>query len=135
MGNAVPAVRVCGLLAAGLAFAVGCGSAGPRTYEVTGSVTFDGQPVEEGYITFKPADGRSAPASEKIVGGEYRLQATAGAKRIEIKGQRFIGPENAVMGARAREQYIPARYNLDSELEEEVTADGENRFDFDLKSS
>jgi hypothetical protein len=39
------------------------------------------------------------------------------------------------MGLQPREQYVPARYNTDTTLEREVSADGENVFDFELTSA
>ena len=52
-----------GLLLAFLILA-GCGDSGPAEYDVTGSVTLDGQPIEKGEILFLPAicRGRRRPA-------------------------------------------------------------------------
>ena len=38
------------------------------------------------------------------------------------------------MGLQPREQYVPARYNSETTLTSEVTADGENAFTYDLTS-
>lgn len=120
------------LLALGLA---GCGPSGPTTYAVSGRVTFDGEPIADGYITFAPAVRGEAPAAAPIKAGAYRLRTTAGEKRVSVQASKFVGPENPVMGLRAREQYIPDRYNLETTLTAGVTADGANEFDFALLSS
>lgn len=111
---------------------LGCGPSGPKTYQVGGTVTFDGEPIPEGYITFSPEPRGETPVASKIVSGKYSLYATEGKKKISIQASRFIGPDNPIMGLRAKEQYIPERYNLETELHETVSADGENQFDFVL---
>lgn len=115
--------------------ALGCGPSGPKTYLVTGAVSFDGEPIEEGYITFAPQQRGETPIATKIEGGKYSLYATEGPKRVSIQASRFVGPDNPIMGLRAKEQYIPDRYNLETVLEETVTPAGENRFVFELSSA
>ena len=115
----------------------GCGPSGPKTYTATGEVTFDGDPVEEGEIIFRAADGASGSWEGRIVGGSYSLETTAGAKRVEITARRKIeGAAAAASGepAISFESYIPEQYNEKSELTANVTADGDNQFDFPLKS-
>jgi hypothetical protein len=48
----------------------GCGG---TTANVSGSVTYDGEPVKDGYVTFRPADGIGPDAGAKIIGGRYSL--------------------------------------------------------------
>jgi hypothetical protein len=60
------------------ACAIGCGSSGPKTYRVRGTVTFNGSPVPAGRIDFMPdaRRGNSAMAGfAKIVGGSYDTAA------------------------------------------------------------
>ena len=57
------AVVAVGLLA-------GCGAS---TATVSGEVTYDGQPVGDGYITFTPADGKGNDAGGPISGGRYTV--------------------------------------------------------------
>lgn len=113
---------------------VGCGPAGPKTYRVEGTVTFDGEPILAGYITFSPQQRGETPVATQIKEGKYSLYATAGAKRISVQASRFIGPENPIMGLRAKEQYIPDRYNIETTLSATVSPEGENKFDFELTS-
>lgn len=72
------------------AVTVGCGDAGPTTYEVSGSVTYKGKPVPKGSITLTPdssegnkgpgtvaaiEDGKfSTPPGKGVVGGPYVLR-------------------------------------------------------------
>jgi hypothetical protein len=66
---------VAGLLAAGLLFVSGCGDddgLGQR-YRVTGTVTFNGKPLEEGHITFHATTPKGRSAQGDIHEGAYRL--------------------------------------------------------------
>jgi hypothetical protein len=48
----------------------GCGS---PTATVSGDVTYDGQAVGDGYITFTPTDGKGKDAGGPITGGHYKV--------------------------------------------------------------
>jgi hypothetical protein len=48
----------------------GCGSS---TATVFGEVTYDGQPVGDGYVTFTPADGKGKDAGGPITSGHYEV--------------------------------------------------------------
>ncbi len=71
---------------AALALAIvlaGCGSQidGPPRYRVSGEVTYDGQPVPRGFITFEPDSekGNSGPGGgAEIKDGRYRTDADMG---------------------------------------------------------
>jgi hypothetical protein len=128
---------VCRLVFSGWlgAAVIGCGPSGPETYPVSGTVTFDGEPVPDGYVTLTPEDAAAAPDSGPILAGKFSFRAKPGPKTVEIEASRFVGPENPVMGLRPREPYIPAKYNRNSILREEVVPDGENHYEFVLESS
>lgn len=114
---------------------VGCGPTGPKTYRVNGTVTFDGEPIPAGYITFSPQQRGETPVATQIEEGKYSLYVTAGAKRVSVQASRFIGPENPIMGLRAKEQYIPDWYNIETTLSATVSPEAENQFDFELQST
>jgi hypothetical protein len=126
---------VCTALAAcALSLACGCGPAGIVTHPVSGSVTFDGQPVAEGEIIFRVPDSAQGSYAAKIHDGRYELESTAGAKRVEITAYRTVETAAAPSGegAQNRQMYLPAKYNEQSQLRAEVTAAGPNTFDFAL---
>lgn len=63
---------------ASLAFVVGCGDASRAT--VSGKVTFDGQPVTGGTLSFAPVGGNAKPAAATIESdGTYDLSDLEGA--------------------------------------------------------
>ena len=46
---------LCGLVWAAATLGAGCqGSSGPTTFKVTGTVTFDSEPIQQGYIMRTP---------------------------------------------------------------------------------
>jgi hypothetical protein len=120
----------------------GCGS---KFSSAEGHVSFDGQPIQEGTISFDPVDGQVASAGCAIQGGEYKIdRILPGKKIVRITAQKKTGrkvPLSTIMpasmcppGAMTDEivKYIPACYHEQSELTAEVTS-GRNTFEFDLK--
>jgi hypothetical protein len=103
---------------------------------VSGSVTFNGQPVSEGHIAFVPESGTGQGAGSNIVNGEYKLQTIAGKYKVEINASKMmpLPPGQTGMDGATEEvqSYIPARYNTQTELRAEVPAAG--KVDFELKS-
>ena len=122
------------LLISLLALLPGC-SRGPKLYPVRGEVTIDGQPVPEGNILLIPTDGKTGPEPGWIREGKYDLKATAGKKKVEISASKILpGGARGAGGEPVPEEYLPPRYNLQTELTAEVEPTGKNVFDFKLKS-
>lgn len=121
-----------------LAF-VGCGSdkrVEPDRYPVTGTVTLDGKPLKKGDISFESEDdATSGLGSEgtEIIDGKFELEARPGKKTIRISAIEEVGEADET-GLKETKETIPAKYNDESTLEEEVKAEGENNFTFKLES-
>lgn len=125
------ALAVVATSVASLASLAGCGdNRHAGKYEVSGTVSWEGTPVEKGFITFEPADGKPAEAGP-IERGRYSFHAYPGKNRVVIRAEKIEG-FNKGMNQPNVVQYIPATYNVQSELSAEVTADGANSFDFPL---
>jgi hypothetical protein len=103
---------------------------------VSGKVSYDGQPVENGQIYFYPAKGTKGPVSgAPIKDGAYLADAKdgvpVGKHLVKIEGYRSRDAsrdDDMLSGAASRGspvQYIPPKYNRSTELE--VTIPGENR--------
>ncbi len=123
------------VVALGASCICGCGGGGIPRYEVSGKVTFNGTPVENGEISFVPDKPGMAPDGGVIEKGEFRLTATEGKKTVQIRASRPIPGQrqgNSDMGP-LYEDYISAQFNRQSKLTAEVTAGGDNEFTFDLK--
>ena len=112
----------------------GVGCSKRETFAVTGKVTFNGEPVSNGEIQLLPADQNGPPAAAVINGGEYRLLARPGAKRVSIRAARQAGaaPKGA-LGA-SFEDYIPAEFNSQSTLTADVAPRNDNQLDFHLQT-
>jgi hypothetical protein len=119
-------------LLSALAVGLGCGGGGPKEYRVTGTVTLDGQSVEQGEIIFFPSD-MGKPYASAIVSGKFECRVPAGEHRVEITATRE-SPTPASDGLPNYESYIPAEYNTASKLTASVVAGGENTFPFELQA-
>nr|AYC79635.1 hypothetical protein [uncultured bacterium] len=69
--HSVRSFAAAAVLTAAAACLSGCG--GGSTATVSGAVTYEGQPVGDGYITFTPADGKGQDAGAKIADGRYTV--------------------------------------------------------------
>lgn len=141
--------------AVGLMLALGAGAVAwlnfggragdPRRAAVQGFVTFDGAPLETGVVVMLPAGDTKGPtAGSAVSNGSFSIAAASGPVtgryRIEIKALRKTGRQVKTVvsvGGRqvreASEQFIPAKYNKDSELEIEIKP-GRNKISLELKS-
>jgi hypothetical protein len=128
--------------------AAGCGDSGPKRYAISGTVTFQGSPIEEGIISFEPLDqGRTMdgatilkgkytiPKNKGMAVGKYQVRIYAGDGTVG-EGQAGITrtsdpkPKRGFKGIGL--ERIPSDYNTKSTLVREVTADGPNQFNFDI---
>jgi hypothetical protein len=122
------------LLAVGLT--VGCGG-GPRYGEVSGTVTYDGKPVEQGSITFLPADGRGPDAGGAIKDGQYTAKKVpSGAMKVVINGAKITGKKKMYDDPKAdwvvtSEELLPKKYNDATELKYDVQPGAQTK-DFNL---
>jgi hypothetical protein len=114
--------------------AQGCGDAEAKTYPVSGTVSLDGRPLEEGDIYFYPLDPNISADAGKIKAGQFEFRTKAGKKRVEIRASRVVPGKQTPMGGPVRAEFLPPRYNTQTTLMAEVLAKDENRFEFPLAS-
>lgn len=142
------AVRLCCLFV--LCCLPGCGgNYGGRT-SISGTVKFDGKPVEKGSIAFIPAEGVKGPSTGGLIqDGKYNIAADqgpmVGKHRVEIIATRATAAVEVKAASAATagpsaggkvagvESYIPEQFNKKSTLSYVVKA-GQNVENFDLKS-
>lgn len=123
-------MRTMLLLCLGLALA-GC-DAGPKRYTVSGEVTLDAEPIEEGNIVFLPPGTDSGGDGGRIEDGQYSCQVTPGAKRVRITADRRLAGKSDPTGMPRHEQYIPKHYNAATTLKADV--ERSQTLDFKLTS-
>lgn len=108
-------------------------------HPVSGKVTFDGEPVAEGFIEFRALSGDTRGFAGPIKNGTYAAKTFAAPMSVSITAFRQV-PGTFMQAAPDQpkvpttEQYIPARYNTATELKADVPAGGDRRLDFGLKS-
>jgi hypothetical protein len=115
---------------------------GAKRFPLEGKVTYDGQPVDAGSISFLPQSaGEQRVSGGTIQDGAYSVPeaqgANAGKHRIEIRWQKKTGktvrdPQSGEM-VDQRLEGLPPRFHKDSDLSVEVTPD-KKTYDFHLKS-
>jgi hypothetical protein len=121
----------------GVTSLIGCSSSstGPKTYPVSGRVTFAGAPVERGTILFRALSGDGRGYSGEISAGGYEVAVEAGEMRVEITASRAVPGKFSEANPGEREpvyeMYVPAKFNTDSTLRATV-APGARSFTFDL---
>ena len=126
-----------------LVVAGGCGDGsgydGPPRLALKGKVTFNGEAVDGGSISFIPESGDQRVAGGPIIKGEYVVPesqgANAGQYRVEVRWPRSTGEQahdddTGEMKDIVKE-VIPAQYNDASELKADVS-ESKTDFDFNL---
>jgi hypothetical protein len=136
-----PDALLC-LLAASSGLAIGCSNNSDRQ-SISGTVTFEGQPLKKGVISFVPLAGTSSPtAGANIVDGQFAIPAEGGAfvgsflvtiKAFRPTGKKIRDPMWDTMVDEYK-QYLPSRYNSASEEEVNIQRGEANRFEFALAS-
>ena len=120
----------------------GCSRADGNRAAISGRVTLDGTPIEEGSILFVPVEGAAGNvAGGPIKDGRYKLPPNAGAfvgrNRVEIRSPRTTGRtiQYAPGTAPSQEviQMVARRFNAESTLKVEVQP-GQNSADFAVGS-
>lgn len=116
-----------------VALVSGCGSKKPSPVQVSGNVTIDdNKPLSEGEIVF--GVGGEVPVTIPIKDGKYEGMATPGSNKVQILAYKEKAPpKSATLPGTTKSNYIPERYNAKSKLKAEVKAEGENKFDFQVK--
>jgi len=106
---------------------------------VTGQVTFDGQPVKDGHVSFTPVDGKGQTGGAPIADGRFKAEQVPATKmKVALHGNKVIGtrkaydtPESPVMPDVV--ELLPPKYNFNSELTLDVKR-GSQDVKYDLKS-
>jgi hypothetical protein len=114
---------------------VGCGEA--KLSDVSGTVTYDGQAVERGSISFIPVDGNGPSGGAPIENGKYTAtRVHTGMTKVTISGVKVTGKKKMYDDPNSPEvitsaEYIPDKYNKMTELRYEVQP-GSQVKDFEL---
>lgn len=109
----------------------GCGSGdpgGPPVYTVNGTVAFLGEPLSDADLLVRSVDGKHS-AGTRVTDGKFSVTAPAGMAIVEITSLRDVPgefrEENPGERTPVREQFLPAKYNTQSELKLEIKPNAE----------
>lgn len=121
----------------------GCGSTPPCS--VSGTVSFEGQPIENGSLKFEPIGVSDSPGGRSLItGGKYNIPADQGMLpgkyRVIFYATKATGktitnlevmPGESAQPREETVQFLPPKLNTESTIEAEFKA-GENSKDFAL---
>ena len=136
-------IRIMGLVIL-YSICAGCGSkySGDQRFPLSGKVSYDGQAIDVGTISFIPVSGDKQRVSGGLIqDGMFAVPeeqgANQGSYRVEIRwakktGKQFRDPDTQTMVDR-RDEGLPPQFHSKSTLTAEVSA-VQTTFDFDLKS-
>ena len=124
--------RVSHVVVLALVFVCGCGAT--QTQPVSGIVTMDEKPLAGVNVIFAPAEGgRRNSVGKTDKAGAYSLVYTVrdngaitGKYKVLISKRKTINEREV--------ETLPAKYNRESILSADVTATGDNKFNFNLES-
>jgi hypothetical protein len=130
---------VCSLAAL---LATGCsGDDGPKRFPLSGSVSFQGEPVAQGSIRFVPEDKAQQQEGAVIKDGKYNAMLTEGKKQVVIEAFRPKKEDPNIPkrpggvplgGAQDTEMYIPEQYNAKTTLSV-VAGPDTSKHDFEMQ--
>jgi hypothetical protein len=131
--NTRPAItrhpRIAGGSLSAVALFVLAGCTDSSASLVRGQVTFDGQPIEKGTISFYPVDGKTTTAGGEIKAGAYSVQVPVGLMEVRISMPKVVG-QKQLYNKKDSPSYpvhaeaLPDKYNKASDLKLDVTAGG-----------
>ena len=110
----------------------GCGDSGPQLAPVRGQVLMDDKPLAKATLEFSPEGEGSTSLGVTDKNGYYELGYTRDKKGAMI-GWHTVDIYHDPDIIRSPRIRIPHRYNVDSELREEVV-DDDNVINFELRS-
>jgi len=144
---------------------IGCQKSDRQVYaNISGTVTFNGQPIQKGLITFS-VEGRP-PTTMDIIDGKFDGQAIVGNNKITVSARKKAASVPGAKGGSASQkdadtqlkgymkfkaepgqyggppkdydptmvEYIPSDWNQDSKQSRVVEAGAANEFKFDIRS-
>ena len=115
--------------------AVGC-SKGPPLGQVSGTIRYEGEPIEQATITFTHVDEERTAFARTDANGYYELKFTDG-RGGALLGENAVSIETARFGTDTEgnivehPETLPAKYHVDSEITRHIES-GKQILDFDL---
>jgi hypothetical protein len=117
-----------------VALAAGCGKKVEKKVPVAGTVLLDKLPMKDGEIAFISGAGGAIPEILEVKDGAFKGEVTAGSKRVEIRAYKEVASTGGGMykpgeipgSGTARENFLPDRFNVTSDLGVVIKSEGGN---------
>lgn len=109
---------------------VGC-SGKEKTYTVSGTVTYQGERVPDGSISFVPADPKLSPQGASIKEGKYTAKVRKGTMTVRITGSKIDPKQKMLDGSPFWTDFVPEKYGSQSTLTVEIKGNQTENFDLD----
>lgn len=109
---------------------VGC-SQKEKTYTVSGTVSYKGEMVPSGSISFVPGDPKLASQGTDIRDGKYSAQVRKGTMTVQITGSKPDPKQKMLDGSPFWTDFVPEKYGSQSTLTVEIKGNQTENFDLD----
>lgn len=116
-------------LTAAVLFA-GC-SQKEKTYTVSGTVSYKGELVPSGSISFVPDNPKLSSQGTDIQDGKYSAQVRKGIMKVQITGSKPDPNQKMLDGSPFWTDFVPEKYGSQSTLTVEIKGNQTENFDLD----
>ncbi len=107
----------------------GCGK--EKLYTVSGTVSYKGELVPDGSISFVPGDSRLSPQGASISNGKYTAKVRKGTMTVKITGSKPDPNQKMLDGSPFWTDFVPDKYGAQSELTVEIKGNQTENFNLE----
>lgn len=107
----------------------GCGK--EKLYTVSGTVSYMGELVPDGSISFVPGDPKLSPQGASISNGKYSAQVRKGTMTVRITGSKPDPNQKMLDGSPFWTDFVPEKYGAQSTLTVEIKGNQTENFDLE----
>ena len=107
----------------------GCGK--EKLYSVSGTVSYKGELVPDGSISFVPSDPKLSPQGASIHDGKYTAKVRKGTMTVRITGSKPDPKQKMMDGTPFWTDFVPEKYGAQSTLTVEIKGSQTENFDLE----
>ena len=102
-----------------------------KLYKVSGTVTYQGELVPDGSISFVPGGPKLSPQGASISNGKYTAQVRKGTMTVKITGSKIDPKQKMFDGSPFWTDFVPEKYSTQSTLTVEIKGNQTENFDLE----